>query len=105
MYPDSRVLLEVVRGTKQFEKIIGYRSGSESLNSRLEDNHGLRRPKFRGLKAFGILGNLGCIAALLDRFADFVIENVRKLWSQISEGLIRSGKFKVRAAGLEEEAA
>lgn len=72
---NPRLLSEIPRGTKRWQKIRNLRPASERTNSTAkEDLNILARPQIRCLKRAVILGQLACIVVLLKRFLNFVVK-------------------------------
>jgi hypothetical protein len=66
----SRLILEVIRGTYQYRKLKAFRPASERTNS--NDLCILSKPKVRGLKKAGVLGQMAVIVVLFKRIARFI---------------------------------
>jgi hypothetical protein len=71
--PNSRLVLEVPRGTQRYKIIFALRSSVERNNDYLADN-GLRRPKYHGQHNMHLNALLSATATLLRKFYDLIVE-------------------------------
>jgi len=70
-----RLITEIIRGTPRYQKIRSLRPASERLNSTAKDDlETLHKPRVRGLKRAGILGQLTLMTILLKRVSQFIIK-------------------------------
>jgi len=75
--PNSRLVLEVPRGTRRYKIIFALRSSVERNNDYLADN-GLKRPKYHGQHNMHLNALLTATATLLRKFYDLVVEATRQ---------------------------
>ena len=69
-----RLIAEVIRGTYRYRKLKALRPASERTNSTAKDDLCiLSKPKVRGLKRAGVLGQIAVIVVLLKRVARFIV--------------------------------
>jgi len=69
-----RLITEVIRGTYRYRKLKALRPASERTNSTAKDDLCiLSKPKVRGLKRAGVLGQMAVIVVLLKRIARFIV--------------------------------
>jgi hypothetical protein len=70
-----RLITEVSRGTYRYRKLKALRPASERMNSTAKDDFCiLAKPKVRGLKNAGILGQMAVIVVLLKRITRFIVK-------------------------------
>jgi len=62
-----RLVVEVPRGTEQFQLLRSLRVASERFNSQAKDNGRLENPRLRGEHAFGVRANLSAMTVLLEK--------------------------------------
>lgn len=74
---DSRLVLEVPRGTRRYKIIFALRSSVERNNDYMADN-GLRRPKYHGQHNMHLNALLSATASLLRKFYDLLVEATRQ---------------------------
>jgi len=69
-----RIITGVIRGTYRYQKLKALRPASERTNSTAKDDLCiLSKPKVRGLKRDGVLGQIAVIVVLLKRIARFIV--------------------------------
>ena len=79
-----RLITEVIRGTYRYRKLKALRPASERTNSTAKDDFCiLAKPKVRGLKNAGILGQIAVMVVLLKRIARFIVKVTLKLREKI----------------------
>jgi hypothetical protein len=74
-----RLVVEVPRGTEQFQLLRNLRSGSERFNSQGKDDGRLETPRLMGEHAFGVRANLGTMTVLLKKTLEFILEMTAQL--------------------------
>ena len=74
-----RLIVEVPRGTEQFQLLRNLRVASERFNSQAKDDGRLEIPRLMGEHAFGMRANLGTMAVLLKKTLEFILEMTAQL--------------------------
>jgi hypothetical protein len=70
-----RLITEVIRGTYRYRKLKALRPASERTNSTAKDDSCiLAKPKVRGLKNAGVLGQIAVMVVLLKRITRFIVK-------------------------------
>jgi hypothetical protein len=80
-----RLVAEIIRGTREREKVEGLRSPSESVNSYAQSCTGLKAPRVRGDRAFFARAHLSLLGLLLRKVVDFITD-VTHLLQRIPAG-------------------
>lgn len=75
--PNSRLVLEIPRGTRRYKIIFALRSSVERNNDYMADN-GLRRPKYHGQHNMHLNALLTATVTLLRKFYDLLVEATRQ---------------------------
>jgi len=74
-----RLIIEVPRGTEQFQLLRNLRVASERFNSQAKDDGRLETPRLMGEHAFGVRANLSAMTVLLEKTLGFILEMTAQL--------------------------
>jgi len=91
-----RLVVEVPRGTEQFQLLRNLRVGSERFNSQAKDDGRLESPRLMGEHAFGVRANLSAMTVLLEKALGFILE----MTAQLPHLLDQDGVARLRAPPL-----
>ena len=69
-----RLVIEVPRGTEQFQLLRNLRVASERFNSQAKDDGRLESPRLMGEHAFGVRANWSAMKVLLEKTLGFILE-------------------------------
>jgi hypothetical protein len=89
-----RLITEVIRGTYRYRKLKALLPASERTNSTAKDDLCiLSKPKVRGLRRAGVLGQMAVIVVLLKRITRFIVRVTLVLWGINSVTYFQAANF------------
>lgn len=85
-----RLVVEVPRGTEQFQLLRNLRVASERFNSQAKDDGRLENPRLMGEYALGVRANLSAMTVLLEKALGFILEMTAQLPHMSAQSTPRS---------------